>query len=210
MVNVYERSPITGKNVFDYLIDALDTSGKTDLEIADELGIAPRSIRCWRQRRTGTMVDRLEQIEQVSGLSLDAYIPEVRRAIELLGTVQHLKLRAHMKALWGYGITMVPQRVEEIKHGIVRSKNLSVNFCIRFCGAYDALVAKNSPLLQPIGAEEEREEPEEPDPFAGKDEAAIAYEYYKQLACTNSKKKFGLNQLAPNLWGYETERFYRS
>lgn len=205
------KSPTTGKDVFDFLRDALASMQMEDSRIAWRLKTGKESIARWRAGISAPQMKTLERLSRASGVRLEAYLPEAVRGKILLQNAEAWPRGLGWYEMDQQGVGLTRERFAKARRGINAGDGAEADMLVKLCAYYDAwsdrqasrgaVCAQQSPKV--------RRRPT-PRPANAAEEEKMARDLCtRTVFCGDSAQAFKLRRLRKRLWQCESERYYR-
>ena len=190
----------SGKDISQYIQAALDKTGLSQGALSRAIKVNQSSFSGWINGRNEPTAGILKRIEAVSGVSLDEYVPEINRGIELLQNVSKWSDGFVRWKMARFGLNFGEKRLSEAKNGIVNVYGRLVpNMLIRLCRYYEFWTKYGDSAFRMSG---------EKLPDADEEEQA-AFDAYQEIMGNAGVKDFDFHRIQEGLWEFHTERWYR-
>lgn len=190
--NMEIKSPSTGRDLKEYVKDAIDHAGMNLTDFGQRADAARSQVSLWYAGRMIPSVNSLHRIENVSGLKVKEYIPEFERGLMLLRNAASWRDGFRIEKLRQYGVSISEERCADALRGVIHDEKLAVKTLIDLCNYYDwwskqKTHEKEAPIrLEDIGKE-------------------IIFKAYQKVLGTSNIRTFNLHQENPKLWKSETD-----
>lgn len=219
------KSPSTGYSVTDYVKMVFGHLQMSNTKFAKRVGVTLAQVMRWLREEAEPAMANLWRMEEISGMLIKDYLPEVERGWKLLNTAREWRdgfVRSRMRAK---GVQISQGRYRDALNGIVNDERLSANQLIKINNYYewwrDEKGRKKS--------EYERRERQRLARLARRtngqvehckkllarrqslvdatgEEYAILDIYYRVMG-TSGADDFNLRRIVPKIWACETEHY---
>lgn len=189
--NMEIKSPSTGRDLKEYVKDAIDHAGMSLTDFGQHADTPRSRVSLCYAGRMVPSVRLLHRIENVSGLKVEEYIPEFERGLMLLRNAASWQDGFKHEKLRKYGVSISGERCNDALRGVIHDEKLSVKTLIDLCNYYDWWSEqKTHEKEKPIRLEDIGEE--------------IIFKAYQKVLGTSNVRTFNLHQENPKLWKSET------
>lgn len=223
------KSPSTGYTVTDYVQKVFEHLHMSNAGFARRVGIeAPHTLQ-WRKGSAEPTMRYLRRLEEISGVMIRDYLPEVERGWALLTNAQEWQTGfVHMR-MHTWGVQISNKRCADARNGIIKDGKLFAKQLIQLNGYYEWWCAEEKRKKAERAEKEKRrlenlvrmaQAQEQYDGYrkkllarresianaSGEEDDALNL-YYKVMG-TSGTGEFNLHRVEPGLWACET-RHYR-
>lgn len=219
------KSPSTGYSVTDYVKKAFEHLQISNAEFARRVGVYDSNTIGWQNGKTEPTVGSLRRMEEISGIPIGDYLPEMEHGWTLLNKAREWRSGFVFTRMKTKGVHISAQRCKDALNGIVKDKKLTVGQLIELHDYYEWWCSEEERQK----AERERKEKQRIANLARKaqgraehcrrllvrrqsledaseEEYAILDIYYRVMG-TSGADDFNLRRITPRIWACETEHY---
>lgn len=226
------KSPTTGKTACDFLRDAFARIAIDIAEVARQMRTSSISVYKWRAGASVPRFGHLEQLSEISGVSLETYLPEAVRGKILLQNAQAWPENFDWQKIGRSRNGISLKRLKKARRGVPDSERYSTNALVRLALYYDewsnyqaqmraedAIEAVNERYIsKPSEGKTEKEAVYTPKtaarrerfkPSSAAKEAEYVRDLFGEIMGERTIDQYDLHPIAPLVWQFETAKFYR-
>nr|DAW29144.1 MAG TPA: hypothetical protein [Caudoviricetes sp.] len=131
------KSPSTGYSVTDYVKMVFGHLQMSNTKFAKRVGVTLAQVMRWLREEAEPAMANLWRMEEISGMQIKDYLPEVERGWKLLNTAREWRdgfVRSRMRAK---GVQISQGRYRDALNGIVNDERLSASQLIKINNYYE-------------------------------------------------------------------------